>query len=69
MLIIEILIKGYLFLIFAVIFNYLMGIFKIKNWYYLLSNLKNPHLKILDKIFLFILYPLYLGILIFILSF
>jgi hypothetical protein len=69
MLILEILLKGYLFLFSAIIFNIFMGIFKIKSWYYLLNNFKNPHLKTLDIIFLFILYPIFLGAVVILLDF
>jgi hypothetical protein len=64
-----ILLKGYIFLICAILFNYLLGIFKIKNWYYLLYNFKNPRLNSLDVIFLFVIYPLFLGVLVIALSF
>jgi hypothetical protein len=69
MIVIELLIKGYIFLASAVIFNYWLGIFKIKNWYYLLTNFKNPKLKYIDILFLFIVYPLFLGLMVFILNF
>ena len=69
MIVIELLIKGYIFLASAVIFNYWLGIFKIKNWYLLLNNFKNPQLKLKDIISLFVIYPLFLGYLIIILNF
>ncbi len=69
MILFEILLKGYILLLGAIVFNYWLGIFKIKNWYYLLNNFKNPKLKIVDYLFLFLIYPLFLGILIFILNF
>jgi hypothetical protein len=69
MLILEILIKGYIFLFSVVIFNYVLRIFKIKNWYFLLNNFKNPQLKLKDIISLFVIYPLFLGYLIIILNF
>jgi hypothetical protein len=69
MILFEILLKGYILLLGAIVFNYWLGIFKIKNWYYLLNNFKNPKLKIVDYLFLFIIYPSFLGFLIFILNF
>lgn len=64
-----ILFKGYVFLGSAILFNYLLGVFKIKNWYYLLNNFRNPKLRLLDILFLFFIYPIFLGIVITILSF
>jgi len=60
--------KGYLFLLAVIIFNYLLGIFKIKNWYYFLYNFKNPRLNIVDYLFLFLIYPLFLGILVYLIN-
>jgi hypothetical protein len=69
MLIFEILLKGYFILFSAIFFNWLMGIFKIQTWYSFLLNFKNPKLKPQDVIFLFLIYPLFLGFLAFIVSF
>ena len=55
MTIFEILIKGYILLAGAIVFNYWLGIFKIRNWYYLLNNFKNPRLRTIDFIFLFLI--------------
>jgi hypothetical protein len=65
----EFLLKGYLILILAIAFNFMTGIFKIKNWYYYLNNINNPKLKVIDTIFLFIIYPMYLGLVVFIVNF
>jgi len=69
MILLELFIKGYIFLAGAIVFNYWLGIFKIKNWYYLLNNFKNPKLNYKDIILLFIIYPLFLGLMVIILNF
>ncbi len=69
MIVIELFIKGYIFLAAAIVFNYWLGLFKIKNWYYLLNNFNNPKLNYKDILFLFIIYPLYLGLVVIILNF
>jgi len=64
----EILFKGYIILIIAILFNYLMKRWGIKTWYSFLNSFKNPNLKKIDYIFLFLIYPLLLGYLVIILN-
>lgn len=69
MLILKLVLSGYFLLLFAIIINAGIKYFNIMTWYDLLNSLKDKtglkKLKILDAIWLFIGYPIYLGIVIY----
>jgi len=69
MLVLKLVLSGYFLLLFAIIINAGIKYFNIMTWYDLLNSLKDKtglkKLKIIDAIWLFIGYPIYLGIVIY----
>jgi hypothetical protein len=63
MLVLKLLLYGYFMLIAAILLNYLASILKLKGWYDFLKNTKKT--SIASYFWLFIAYPLLLGIVIF----
>jgi len=70
MLLLKLVLSGYFLLFFAIVINAGAKYFNIMTWYDLLNSLKDKtalkKLKILDIIWLFIGYPITLGIVIYV---
>lgn len=59
--------NGLFILLFAILVNYIAGLLQLKTWYTFLEELASSNYlwkstKIMDVIWLFILYPLLLGV-------